>query len=44
MKGEKWFIITLIVIIVLCVLKILSNNLDNFLSKNIIKIKNRSRR
>ena len=38
MKGEKWFIITLIVIIVLCVLKILSNNLDNFLLSILIYI------
>ena len=37
-KGEKWFIITLIVIIVLCVLKILSNNLDNFLLSILIYI------
>ena len=38
MKGDKWFIITLIVIIVLCVLKILSNNLSNFLLSILIYI------
>lgn len=38
MKGEKWFIITLIIIIVLCVLKIVSNNLSNILLDILIYI------